>query len=136
MGILMHRKHKALKNLSKVGLCLAIVAIMAPLANTSDVFKYESRGRRDPFVPLIGQERPAVLKLEDVTSIDDVKLEGIAVGPQGKKMAVLSGEMVKEGDKFGDLEIKEISKKEISLTIGGKPYKMNLSEEGGAEGEK
>jgi len=133
---LMNRKHNALKNISKAGLCLAIIAVMAPLADTSDVFKYESRGRRDPFVPLVGQERPAVLKLEDVTSINDVKLEGIAVGSQGKKMAVLNGEMVKEGDKFGDLEIKDINKKEISLTISGKPYKMNLAEEGGAEGEK
>ena len=132
----MNRKHNALKNISKAGLCLAIIAVMAPLADTSDVFKYESRGRRDPFVPLVGQERPAVLKLEDVTSINDVKLEGIAVGSQGKKMAVLNGEMVKEGDKFGDLEIKDINKKEISLTISGKPYKMNLAEEGGAEGEK
>lgn len=133
---MMNRKHNALKNISKAGLCLAIIAVMAPLADTSDVFKYESRGRRDPFVPLVGQERPAVLKLEDVTSINDVKLEGIAVGSQGKKMAVLNGEMVKEGDKFGDLEIKDINKKEISLTISGKPYKMNLAEEGGAEGEK
>ena len=101
-----------------------------------DDFKYESRGKRDPFVPLVGSERPAVMKLEDIVSIEDVRLEGIAVGAKGDMVAIMNGEMVKERDKFGDVEIKSISKKIVVFLINRTEYTINLSEDGGKKGGK
>ncbi len=99
-------------------------------------FRYEAKGRRDPFVPLIGPDKGVVAGLEDVTSIDDVNLEGIAAGAAGTRIAILNGEMLKEGAKVGVLEVKKISEKTVTLMIGGKKYNVSLPEEGGPKGEE
>lgn len=102
-----------------------------------DGFKYESRGKRDPFVPLVGGSRPIVMKLEDATSADDVKVEGIAIGAQGKKVAILNAEVLKEGDKVGEVELVRVEKKFVTISIGGKSYNLYLpGEEGGVNSEK
>lgn len=100
---------------------------------TGDDYQYDSHGKRDPFVPLISIDRPAVSRLEDVTSIMDVKLEGIASSPGGKMAAILNGEIAKEGDRFGDIEIKNITKKTVTIVMGGKNYNIDLVEEGGSK---
>jgi hypothetical protein len=115
---------------------IALILIAAQCV-MGEGFKYESRGKRDPFVPLVGGSRPTVIKLEDITSSEDVKVEGIAIGAQGKKVAILNGEVLKEGDKVGEVELKKIEKKSITISIGGKSYNLYLAgEEGGAKGEK
>jgi len=96
------------------------------------VFGYESKGKRDPFIPLVGQDkgsRPG--GLEGIVSIDDVLIEGIAIGPSGKNIAILNGEMVKENDKFGLVEIRKISRKTVELSIEGKVHTLSLQEEKG-----
>lgn len=96
---------------------------------------YDSKGKRDPFVPLIGIEKAGHTALSKVISIEDVSLEGIAVGPQSKGIAILNGEMVKEGDRIGSLEIIKISYRAVTISIGGTEYNIGLPEEGGVKGE-
>lgn len=91
-------------------------------------FDYNSNGRRDPFVPLVGNERGAGTGLEAVSSVEDLNLEGIAIGAKGKQVAILNGQMVKENDKFGSLLIKKISDKSIDISIEGAGYTLELKE--------
>lgn len=96
------------------------------------VFKYDAKGKRDPFVPLIGIERAKVSGLEDVISVEDVRFEGIAVGPAGKKTVVMNGIMLKEGDSVGSVKVVKIGDKAVTLLISGAKYDINLSsKEGG-----
>jgi hypothetical protein len=120
---------------------LKIAVFFLALAMTAYVyaegFQYESRGKRDPFVALIGSDRPTVTKLEDISSVDDVKLEGIAIDGKGRQIVILNGETLKENDKVGDVELKKIGKKSITILIGGKSYDIYLpGEEGGIKGGK
>ena len=118
---------------------LIVFALLILLAQCAlcDGFKYESKGKRDPFVPLVGVSRPAVVSLEDITSAEDVKVEGIATGAQGKKVAILNGEFLKEGDKVGEVELVKVEKKFVTISIGGKSYNLYLpGEEGGVKSEK
>jgi len=94
-------------------------------------FKYVPRGKRDPFVPLIGQDKGGALALEDVTSAADLKLEGIAFVGTGRKTAILNSEIVQVNDKIGEVEIKEITKDAVRLLLSGKDYELKLPEEGG-----
>lgn len=96
-------------------------------ANKADnTFNYDPKGRRDPFTPLVGQERGTSSGLESVASFDDLKLEGIAVGAHGRQVAIINGQMVKEQDKFGALLIKKISRKSVELSIEGRDYTLTL----------
>ena len=82
-----------------------------------------------------GSHSAAVIKLEDVSSVDDVHLEGILIGPKGTRSVVLNGEILKEHSRIGTIEVKAINKKSVNLLIDGREYTLKLFEEGGAKGE-
>ncbi len=117
-----------------LGISIFLTAFMIialnPYAAGEQRFQYDARGRRDPLVPLIGKDKPSILKLENVTSVEDARLEGIADGAMGK-IAILNGELVKENDKFGEVVIKKIANRSVTITIEGKLYTIALPEEGG-----
>ena len=108
---------------------LSLVSVVCPGA---EEFQYDSHGKRDPLIPLVGQERltSSVIPLTDIASVDDIKLEGIAGTIAGSKTAIMNGELVKENSKYGEVEIKKIMKKSVLITISGKEYTVNLPEEG------
>jgi len=117
--------------LLKATVLFLIVASSIASFGWAEFPNYETHGKRDPFVPLVGPEKPTVARPEDITSIDDVSLEGIVSGPKGTKAVMINGEILKEHDKVGDLEIKKITKRTVTLIISGKEYNKNLPEEGG-----
>jgi len=117
------------------GLSSAVLVIFAASLAMADAFQYESHGKRDPFVPLIGQDKNAIVKLADITSADDLKLEGIAIGPEGKMTAIINGEIVREGSKVGEIGIEKITVKSVDLSISGKDFSLKLPEEGGQKSE-
>lgn len=111
------------------------IAVFVSLAGAQS-FKYESHGKRDPFAPLIGQDKGSIGKLVDITSAEDLRLEGIASGPGGKNTAILNGEMVKAGQKIGEVTIKNITANAVEILMGDKTYSLKLSEEGGSKSER
>ncbi len=115
-----------------VYIIIVVAAAMMLYLLPEQVFGYEPKGKRDPFVPLVGQEKGNRLAgLKGVVSINDVTLEGIAIGSSGKNIAILNGEMVKENDQFGLIQIKKISRKTVELSIEGKDHILSLQEEKG-----
>ncbi|MDD5174226.1 MAG: hypothetical protein WC482_03935 [Candidatus Omnitrophota bacterium] len=115
-----------------VYIVMIMVAVALLYLPPRPVSGYESKGKRDPFVPLVGQDKGSnSAGLEGIISINDVILEGIAIGHSGKNVAILNGQMVKEKEKFGLLQIRKISKKTVELSIDGKVYKLSLQDEKG-----
>ena len=116
---------------------LPIILIFASILSVpslrAEPLQYDSHGKRDPMVPLIGQEksRGGAVALADIASVDDVKLEGIVGQATGKRAAIINGELVKENFKIGEIEVKKITKDSVVLTISGKEYTVPLPEEGG-----
>ncbi len=123
-----------MRSLRVLIILLVFIILSAPLV-IADSFKYDAKAKRDPFVPLIGVERPKVSGLEGVASIEDVRLEGILTGAKGKMSAVINGEIVKVNDVVGEVTVKEISTRNMVITISGKDYTVSLPDERGAKGE-
>jgi len=119
------------KVVSVIVISAAAIVLATVISTHGQSFKYEAKGKRDPFLPLVGQERQKASSLADIISIEDAVLEGIAIGAAGQKMAMINGEMVKEGDKAGEVLIKHITKSSVTLSIGGKDFNLKLPEEGG-----
>ena len=115
---------------------LAMMALVIAASAQAEQFRYDSHGKRDPLMPLIGQEKSkGSIAFYEIASIDDVKLEGIAAQASGTNTAIINGELVKSGFKAGEVEIKSITKNSVLLTIGGKEYTVKLPEEGGQKSE-
>lgn len=93
-------------------------------------YVYDHRGKRDPFVPLVGVTSGKVESLEDIMSIEDVSLQGIACDSTGRKAVIINGEMVREGEGGGHLVVKRILKNEVILAIDEEEYRLNIHEIG------
>lgn len=121
-----------MKGIGRISVFLTAFMFIALASNVSGEqrFQYDARGKRDPLVPLIGKDRPGIVKLENITSIEDVRLEGIADAPSGR-IAIMNGELVKVRDKFGEVVIRKIANRSVTITIEGKGYTITLPEEGG-----
>jgi hypothetical protein len=113
-----------------------LMLVMLPAFLMADGVAYDPHAKRDPFVPLIGQERPTSLApLAEVASPDDIRLEGIALDATGNRMAFINGDLVKEKFKIGEVEVKKIMKSSVLLMISGQEYTIKLPDEGGKKGE-
>lgn len=98
----------------------------------SEVFLYDSKNRRDPFLPLVSPDgRILVRESEGAKTINDVSLQGILWDPQGISYAILNGNPVKEGEEFEGLEVIKISKEWVAVRFGGEEYTLKITEEGG-----
>ncbi|MBI4335273.1 MAG: hypothetical protein HY589_01310 [Candidatus Omnitrophica bacterium] len=99
-------------------------------------FTYSSRGKRDPFVPLVGpgavyQVKEAI----DINSIEDVALEGIVYDDKGDSRAIINGMILKEDDQAGAVVIDKIEPKKVILLIGEDRHEVTLSQEKGGGGK-
>jgi len=119
------------KRFFSLSLFLVIVLFLSPFSYNSEAFEYESKGKRDPFVPLVGAERPTAARLADITSIEDIRLDGIALGAKGEAAAIINGELIKTGAKVGDITVVSITKTMVTLDIVGKVHELKLPDEGG-----
>jgi len=124
-----------MKDFIKGAVVLIALAVIAAPCVMAEGLKYDSHGRRDPFVPLVGQERSSTIKLKDATSIEDIVLEGIAMKGRGKRAAILNGEVLVKNEKVGDVYVKEISEKAVTILISGKTFSISLPEDGGGKRE-
>ena len=121
------------KRITLIFILLITAFVQFSFLYNAEAFQYESKGKRDPFVPLVGAEKPTAARLADVTSIEDMKLEGIATGAKGEAVAIINGELVKTGEKVGDITITSVTKSSVTLNIGGKVHELKLQEEGGGK---
>lgn len=99
-------------------------------------FVYNSKGKRDPFVPLAGAGAVYQVKeAADINSIEDVVLEGILYDSKGGSIAIINGIILKEGDQAGIITIDKIEPKKVILRIEDNAHELFLGKEKGGEGE-
>ena len=95
--------------------------------------KYQTNGRRDPFVPLIVEEKgkPAAKAQKPVIAFQTVspRLEGIIWSPGGRCFAVLDDRVVAEGDGVGPCRVARIERDRVTVTYEGKPFVLRLHDD-------
>ena len=110
---------------SKIFTLLFILCILFS-AVAEEQFLYDGKGKRDPFVPLVGITATSVESLQDIMTIEDVDLQGIAYDAKGRVVAIINGEMVRIGEGGGRLIVKGISDDNVTLSIDDEEYVLNI----------
>ena len=133
-----------------VPLVAGVCAILAGAESGDARFQYNRHGQRNPFVPLIiptatptlpptatatptplvrvgqtfGQPTPTPTQFIPPPFV----LEAILIRPEFM-LAVIDGELVKEGDVFGDdgILLRKIERNRIVLELGGQKWERNAS---------
>lgn len=91
-------------------------------------FTYDSKGKRDPFLPLVSKEGYLINREADVLATD-MNLEGIIYDPSGKSLAIINGQVLKVGDTISNYSIIEIEKHRVILLRDAEKFILELKEE-------
>jgi len=94
-----------------------------------DEFKYDAKGKRDPFIPLVTPDG-RFLKLEKEESESGLLLEGIIYDEHGSSCALVNGEVVRVSDKAGDYQVLKIEKNKVIFVKDAQITEVELKEEG------
>jgi hypothetical protein len=78
---------------------------------------YDASGKRDPFVPLVTGDREAVRGLYGVETLDDLTIEGIVFDAAHGSIAIVNGEIVREGETRANLKIVKIQSNGVLFEI-------------------
>ncbi|MFH1856299.1 MAG: hypothetical protein ABH836_03590 [Candidatus Omnitrophota bacterium] len=117
------------------GLCIISLAFCPVSFSGNDTFNYDPKETRDPFLPLIDSEGKFLIPLKQVTSVSDIKLEGIVWDTGGKSLAIINGDMVQEGDLIGGNKIEKIFPDRVIILVDEKETVLYLLEEEQTENE-
>jgi len=114
-------------------ICVAMFLALVPAGQSEESLKsdYDSEGRRDPFVPLVGVSQKDIVRrgVWNVLSVDDIFLQGIVINPDGTRSAVVNGEVIKEGESIDQVLIKTVGENNIIVEINGRLHELKLYED-------
>ena len=103
-----------------------IVIFTAVFAFAEEGFKYDAKGNRDPFMPLVSEGGVYVSDAYGITGIKDVRLEGIVWDEAENSVAIINGEIVKEGQEIGSVKVLKIEKDGVVFDVDGENVKIEL----------
>ncbi len=99
-----------------------LFSMIFPIALAEEI-RYDSAGRRDPFVPLTGLEA-----LREGRG-DSLSIEGIVYDPNGSSYAVIGGEAYKEGEEIDGVKLVRILPDRVVFLQGNQEVVSWLREE-------
>ncbi|MBF0253446.1 MAG: hypothetical protein HQL29_06500 [Candidatus Omnitrophica bacterium] len=97
--------------------------------NVSAEFVYQSAGKRDPFVPLLGDAATRTVSgIKGIIGKEDLTLQGVLVAADGSKQAIVNGEIISEGDSVGNVLIVAISDNTVRVRFKESEFDLVLYE--------
>ena len=91
-------------------------------------FVYEDHGKRDPMWPLV-TAGGSVVNYDTDLAVADFNLEGIMIGGNKEKVALINGRIVKVNEKIGQYVVVEITNNSVALRNGEQTYNLILKKE-------
>ena len=129
-----NNKPKQLYKSDTVGFVKLFMVLMAyfivyNVVFAEEGFKYNAKGKRDPFVPLISESGGYASDAYEASAAEDIRLEGIVWDDAKGSIAIINGEIAKEGDVMGSIKILKINKDSVIFDVGGENVKIDLNKE-------
>lgn len=93
-----------------------------------DQFKYNDKGKRNPFIPLVTSEG-RLLKLDKRESEGGLSLEGIIFDKYGRSFAIVNGNVVGVGDVVAGYQVLKIEQKKVIFIKSGETVSIELKAE-------
>ena len=112
----------------RYGILFILAALLSAFVcvGEEEGFVYESKRRRDPFIPLITPEG-VLRELERRSEDSDMRLEGIIFDESGESLAIINGRVVKVQDEVGGYTILKIEKDKVFLIKEGDILELGLN---------
>ena len=112
-------------NFNIIKICIAILLLFLVFSDSAEVaqnvllLRYESKDKKDPFIPVVTNDGQLLMKIQSEEKDIDLNLEGIIYESKGQSMAIINGEILKVDDSIGNVKIVEIRKDSIVYSKDG-----------------
>ena len=93
-----------------------------------DDFKYDSHGKRNPFIPLVTSDG-RLLRLDKEEGPSALVLEGIIYDKQGRSYAVVNGTVAGIGDSVEGYQVLKIEPDKVTFIKEGQTLEVQLKKE-------
>lgn len=97
--------------------------------NSEYGYMYNSGDKRDPFIPLVSPDGRVLEPAENKKNLGEPHLEGIIYDVQGSSYAIIDGEIMQAGDRFGEYDVLEIQQQKVKFVRQGKEFEVELKKE-------
>jgi len=114
--------------MSKRIFLIMVLVFFAGVCLAEENFIYGSKGKRDPFMPLVTSQG-YIVSIEDELFASDMNLEGIIFDNQSQGMAIINGKVVKIGDNIGSYTVLQIEAKKVVLSKDAERFVLELKKE-------
>ncbi len=118
-------RSKGNKLIIPVLICLALVSILS----AQEEFKYNSQGRRNPFIPLVTSDGRMLNPEPEQNNKQMLTLEGIIYDKNGISYAIINGSVAKVGEKIGEFQVLRINRNKVIFIKDGQLSEVKLEEE-------
>ena len=112
-----------MKNLA---LFTALGILLISSSVLAEEIRYDSGGRRDPFIPLVTPEGVVDAKK---FSAKDLRIEGIIYDPNGGSMVLINGEFYKQGENVNGANVITIFRDRVVLSQSDEEKTLWIREE-------
>ncbi|MBU4304658.1 MAG: hypothetical protein KJ893_03385 [Candidatus Omnitrophica bacterium] len=120
---------------SKLTVFLVILTLGRTVSAQEQAFVYQSNGKRDPFMTLVTKDGRILPGARVAAETENIELEGVIWDPQGRSVAIINGNLLKEQERFGSMQILKIRKESVIIQKEGKVLVINLKKGGGEADE-
>lgn len=115
----------SLVSISLYFICVSLAAF------AQEQFVYDSKGKRNPFIPLVTSDGKLLKLNSEKTNSKGLLLEGIIYDKNGISYAIVNGTIVKTGDLVDDkTQVLKIEKNKVILIKEGNISEVELRKEG------
>ncbi len=98
------------------------------LVFAQDGFKYDAKGKRNPFIPLVTPEgRLLKLDKQETAPAGGLLIEGIIYDKFGRSFAIVNTEVVAIGDMIGDFQVLKILDNKVIFVKDGELQEVELT---------
>lgn len=114
-----------------VGRLIAAGMVLALFSALEAWAEYQSKGKRDPFVPLVTQDgrriQPPGLDEEIATAADGLRLQGVVLGTGEKKsFAIINDRILKEQDELDGVKVLKIAPNSVTILVNGREHHLTV----------
>ncbi len=92
--------------------------------------EYQSRGKRDPFIPLLTEEGdrivPPGLDEGEASGVEALVLQGIVYDPEAESFALINGKVVQVDEEIGGAKVLSIEPSAVTVLVEEAPHRLTI----------
>ena len=117
-----------LRNRKRLIILFLIILNLSSILYAEDKFVYDSKGKRNPFIPLVTVDG-RLLKLQQDEQPKGITLSGIIYDKHGVSYAIVNGTIVGVGDSVDEYRVFKILEKKVIFLKDNQPLEFELEEQ-------